>query len=1500
MTKTLISFFIFMCFFESVSAQDNWLRRGGGTNIDEALDLTKDNSENSFICGYFSGTSNIGGEVISSNGQTDAFVFKSAPDGDVLWARKYGGSKNDRANAAITDNDGNIYVTGFFTDEADFGGTTLFADSGDVFVAKINTTGALQWVRRAGGLYSDVANGIATDNQGNVVITGQFRGTADFGPFDLVSSGNSMDIFIAKLDANGNWLWSKGGQSAGIDRGLDVATDDSGNIYACGQFSDDITFDVLHTNDVVNAGYLIKLNASGVEQWFSSIVAGQVLPNAVRCDSQGNAIITGESIGQMIFFGTNMEVLPFSNSFSIFLAKYSSTGSILWSKEDGSENNVSSKALCIGPQNEIYLTGTFRCAFTEYNEESPGGLFYSAGYRDIFLTRYNTDGTRIWQHQIGGPRDEFCSGIDIGNTSDRPVVAGSFEKFFHIPANSGFLVNTTLWIPDSQDDYFFPNSATLTCSGELLGYWNTVEATGNKDVFYTSPYHSTVGSYLYFEQNGSCGPDYVEPCIGISSALECGEDTEICNETELFFVSQSGSNCFIGPEYDLEWNNGSGADNITASETGWYWITMEREDGCYTETDSVHIEVHPLPIPTITDSEGVNIEVPPNAETIFLCAPDEVILTGGNTDGNSFWWGTLEGNINQTSITVSESGDYFFNVQDEFGCIGVNSIHVELIDPLDTIVPFLELSGYDLSLSDTVDICGDASLYVDLDDFLLQEDFANYTDSFWEIYVNGQMLIEYEGQESTNYSPLISGWYTFISEPFLITPLPCVPDTVFYPPLELEFYVNLLATPDVDPILVGETDFCPGDTILLQASNAPNYTWNGPSIIEYINDSTVLVNAPGNYSVGSYLAYENGCDDNGSMSIVIPEPEQPEIYPQPEHAVICPGDSLLLVCEEGLDYQWVGPLGQDLGNESSIYISDPGYYYCLQTNFIGCTLESNLVEAQEFSTPYLLGYPSSDLCVTGYSTLFIQTYPEAIIEWQSPLSGSNAQQTVFDPGIYTAEVNFCDITTEVSIEVSETVLNPVIVGENNALCPGEQLSLSTLSGMASYQWNPGGQNTETVVISSAGSYTVSVEDTLGCEGTSAPFNVTVNNIQSPTLSDQMVCMGENLNLVASSGEDVFWATDQLGTNVIATGNLYSLNEIIEELILYVFAEDESCTSLPNEIQIGIWPSSISPIAEGDSTLCMGEAITLNTEINEELEYEWTLPNGSSNDDMPFMIETSSISQGGWYVLESSDTHCSAFDSIYVTVENPFNTSLLLESEFSLCIGGELMLESNLEADGFEWLTPGGIQNDEILVIDEVSLFDEGNYILTVPGTYCDVNFDSMYVEVVEYPVINLADSTIYCDSGYMIAHLPSGYDQYLWSNGDTGNESIVPLNGEVIVTVTNFPNCSVTDSTKVEEIDCISTFPNVFTPDGDQYNQMVDFGWLRIPIDEVFVYNRWGNLVRHLTKEAWIWRGETDWNTQLPEGVYYYIVKSPNPGKQFPNLSGYIHLLRVENGSGNN
>jgi gliding motility-associated-like protein len=168
----------------------------------------------------------------------------------------------------------------------------------------------------------------------------------------------------------------------------------------------------------------------------------------------------------------------------------------------------------------------------------------------------------------------------------------------------------------------------------------------------------------------------------------------------------------------------------------------------------------------------------------------------------------------------------------------------------------------------------------------------------------------------------------------------------------------------------------------------------------------------------------------------------------------------------------------------------------------------------------------------------------------------------------------------------------------------------------------------------------------------------------------------------------------------------------------------------------------------------------------------------------------------------------------------------------------------------------------------------------------------MFIEVVPYPVFELVPDDVFCDGGYQTVHGPEGYDQYLWSTGETTVNAIAPLEGRITLEVTSLPNCTTRDTLDYFIEDCIGEFPNIFTPNGDSQNGGVDFGWLRIPIDEVIIFNRWGTQIRTLGGPDFVWRGEMDNGEDASDGVYYYIVKSPVPGRQFKNTSGYIHLKR--------
>jgi len=131
-----------------------------------------------------------------------------AQPANFLWVEQAGGTDIDIGRAIATDGSGNSIVTGEFSGTATFGDTTLTSDgSNDIFIAKYDGDGNFLWVEQAGGTDIDIGRAIATDGSGNSIVTGEFRGTATFGDTTLTSVGSSFDIFIAKYDGDGNFLW---------------------------------------------------------------------------------------------------------------------------------------------------------------------------------------------------------------------------------------------------------------------------------------------------------------------------------------------------------------------------------------------------------------------------------------------------------------------------------------------------------------------------------------------------------------------------------------------------------------------------------------------------------------------------------------------------------------------------------------------------------------------------------------------------------------------------------------------------------------------------------------------------------------------------------------------------------------------------------------------------------------------------------------------------------------------------------------------------------------------------------------------------------------------------------------------------------------------------------------------------------------------------------------------------------------------------------------------
>jgi hypothetical protein len=298
-----------------------WAKTWSWTNAGQAISILADSAGYIYATGIFLGTSDFDPGIDTSNltsaGMYDIFILKLDSAGNFQWAKSTGGTNNDQGKFISMDDQGNLYVTGFFIGTSDFDpGTGVFnltsAGAWDIFIIKLNNNGNLIWAKNIGGNSQDNANTIKVDNNGNIYTTGSFYSVVDFNPgagIDTLVSFGQNDIFISKLDSLGNFQWAKSVGGIEVDQPSSSSLDDQGNIYITGQFRNTVDFDpdtgttnftsfgnsdifILKLGPCINSYSTINqavcdslLSPSGNYTWTTSGIYMDNIPNTVGCDS---------------------------------------------------------------------------------------------------------------------------------------------------------------------------------------------------------------------------------------------------------------------------------------------------------------------------------------------------------------------------------------------------------------------------------------------------------------------------------------------------------------------------------------------------------------------------------------------------------------------------------------------------------------------------------------------------------------------------------------------------------------------------------------------------------------------------------------------------------------------------------------------------------------------------------------------------------------------------------------------------------------------------------------------------------------------------------------------------------------------------------------------------------------------------------------------------------------------------------------------------------------
>ena len=327
-----------------------WVYAAGGTGRDRGRKIALDSSGNIYVTGYYWSTVDFGGGNVTSNGNWDAFLLKLNSSGTFQWVKSYGSTLNDLGRDVAIDSNDNIYMLGNYRGTVDFGGgDENGAVNGDIFLVKFNSSGVFQWVYTAGASAADDSRALALDSNDNPYITGSFRDTVNFGGGNITAA-NTDDLFILKLNSSGAYQNIYTSNIFTTQKGKGLAVDSSGNIYATGTFSGTVDFGGGNITTSGNDIYLLKLNSSFAFQWVKRFAvdnggAGLALGLAVTVDEDGNVYSVGQ-IGSTIDLGGGSQ--SFGGQNDAYIVKHDSSGSFQWSKTfgSGSQNNID-KALDI-------------------------------------------------------------------------------------------------------------------------------------------------------------------------------------------------------------------------------------------------------------------------------------------------------------------------------------------------------------------------------------------------------------------------------------------------------------------------------------------------------------------------------------------------------------------------------------------------------------------------------------------------------------------------------------------------------------------------------------------------------------------------------------------------------------------------------------------------------------------------------------------------------------------------------------------------------------------------------------------------------------------------------------------------------------------------------------------------------------------------------------------------------------------------------------------------
>ena len=482
-----------------------WAKSFGGSSQDTALSVDIDSAGNIYVTGTFANTVDFDPDSASTFSKTaagflDGFILKLNSLGVFQWVRTFGASGQvTQVQDVAVSSTGDVFAVGGFSGTVNFEPDSsaipypknlTAVGSRDFFALKLTTSGAFGWATSAGGIQEDIAQSVALDTTGNVVVAGYFEDTVDFNPDGSAidnRTATGKDAFVWKLSSSGAFIWSASAGGTGDDGVYAVEVDLSGNIYSTGQFNQFADFNpgVGTLNVVVNgisAAFVWKLNSTGAVEWAHPLDGDGTGPSygyGLSVDSAGSVLTTGYFKGTSEFDPANVARLTSAGGYDVYIWKLSTNGTYQWAGAVGSSTDSPNgaeemgRSIVVNSSGDSFIAGKF-VGSSDFDPGSGTAARSSVGLSDAFALKLDQLG-----HSTSSSGNNPTQGQNNNsNSGSNNTNSGSSNTDSNTSSGSSQSSSaTTSTLTDAQIAAF--RAATLVQGSQVIaGQSYTVTADG--------------------------------------------------------------------------------------------------------------------------------------------------------------------------------------------------------------------------------------------------------------------------------------------------------------------------------------------------------------------------------------------------------------------------------------------------------------------------------------------------------------------------------------------------------------------------------------------------------------------------------------------------------------------------------------------------------------------------------------------------------------------------------------------------------------------------------------------------------------------------------------------------------------------------------------------------------------------------------------------------------------------------------------------------------------